>query len=59
MRFEWDQLIRYGPDLLQAFGVTIIISAISLVIGIALGLIACLGKTYAAWNCLSAVKRIH
>ena len=44
MRFEWDQLIRYAPDLLQAFGVTIIISAISLVIGIALGLIACLGK---------------
>ena len=44
MRFEWDQLIRYGPDLLQAFGVTIVISAISLVIGIVLGLIACLGK---------------
>ncbi len=44
MRFEWDQLIRYGPDLLHAFGVTIVISAISLVIGIVLGMIACLGK---------------
>ncbi len=44
MRFEWDQLIRYGPDLLQAFGVTILISAISLVIGAAIGLVACFGK---------------
>ena len=44
MRFEWDQLIRYAPDLLHAFGVTIVISAISLAIGIVLGMIACLGK---------------
>ena len=44
MRFEWDQLIRYGPDLLQAFGVTIWISAVSLVIGIVIGMFACLGK---------------
>ena len=44
MRFDWDQLIRYGPDLLQAFGVTIWISALSLLIGIVVGMIACLGK---------------
>ena len=44
MRFDWDQLIRYGPDLLQAFGVTILISAISLVIGAVIGLVACFGK---------------
>lgn len=44
MRFDWDQLIRYSPDLLQAFAVTIWISAISLLIGIVIGMIACLGK---------------
>ncbi len=44
MRFDWDQLIRYSPDLLEAFLVTIVISAISLVIGIVLGAIACLGR---------------
>ena len=44
MRFEWDQIIRYGPDLLHAFGVTIVIAAISLAIGIVIGLIACFGK---------------
>ena len=44
MRFEWEQIFRYGPDLLYAFGVTITIAAISLVIGIFIGVIACLGK---------------
>lgn len=44
MRFDWDQLIRYSPQLLEAFGVTIVISVISLGIGILLGLVACLGK---------------
>lgn len=44
MRFEFDQIIRYGPELLQAFWVTVWISVISLLIGIVIGLFACLGK---------------
>ena len=44
MRFEFDQIIRYGPELLQAFWVTVWISVISLLIGIIIGLFACLGK---------------
>ncbi len=44
MRFEWDQLVRYWPDLLQALGVTIVISVIALFIGVVIGMLACLGK---------------
>jgi len=44
MQFDYHQLVRYYPDLLQALGVTAWISGISLAIGIAVGLLACLGK---------------
>lgn len=44
MEFDTHALMRYYPELLRGLGVTVWISALSLVIGIVLGMLACLGK---------------
>ncbi|MDH3691172.1 MAG: amino acid ABC transporter permease [Gammaproteobacteria bacterium] len=44
MQFDTHQLMRHFPELIQALGVTVWISTLSLAFGIVLGAFACLGK---------------